>query len=638
MTSGHLPALSPVPFTCVRIGGGFWAPRLETNRTATIPHEYTQCKETGRVDAFGLTWRPGAEPRPHFFWDSDLAKWIEAASYTLATRPDPALDALLDEVVALVVSAQRPDGYLNTYFTAVEPAGRWQDTRDAHELYCAGHLIEAGVAHFLGTGKRTLLDAVCRYADHIAQVFGTGPGQKPGYCGHEEIELALVRLWRATGEDRYLHMAAYFVDERGREPNWFEAERATRGTPGHFEGFMAAMRHRARYNQSHAPVREQAEAVGHSVRAMYLYSAMADLAGILGDPGLRQACERLWSDVTGRKMYITGGVGSSAANEGFTSPYDLPNETAYAETCANVGLVFWAHRMLHLECDARYADVMERALYNGVISGVALDGRRFFYANPLASLGGAHRSDWFGCACCPPNVARLLASLGGYAYSAGPDQIAVHLYLDSEARVRTAGQEIALRQVTDYPWDGRVTIRLSMAAPADLALRLRLPGWCRRPAVRVNGAAADGATRTERGYALIERRWQDGDTVELDLPMPVERVHAHPAVTADAGRVALQRGPIVYCFEGVDNPGVPLARAFLPAEAAYEAQRADGVLGGIVVLRGRGLFEDAADFPPGELYREGPRAPLRTADLVAVPYCVWDNRERGEMQVWMREL
>lgn len=630
-TSG---GLQPVAFTDVRIGGRFWAPRLEVNRTATLPHEYEQCEQTGRVDGFRLQWRPGVEPKPHFFWDSDLAKWIEAASYSLGTHSDPELATLLDRAVALIVSAQQPDGYLNVYFTVVEPEGRWADTRDAHELYCAGHLIEAGVAHFLGTGKRTLLDAVCRYADHIGRVFGRGPGQKPGYCGHEEIELALVRLWRATGEERYLNLARYFVDQRGQTPNWFEVERSSRGTPGHAEGFMGGMKHMPRYNQSHAPVSDQPEAVGHSVRAMYLYSAMADLALALHDNRLREACERLWADVTGRKMYVTGGVGSSAANEGFTSAYDLPNETAYAETCANVGLVFWAHRMLHLDCDRGYADVMERALFNAVVSGVSLDGRRFFYANPLASLGGAQRSDWFGCACCPPNVARLLASLGTYAYSTSEDELAVHLYLESQARVRVAGREVTVRQETDYPWDGRVTVRLEMSSPTAFALRVRVPAWCRRPSVRVNGAAADLGRATERGYARIERMWRDGDVLELDLPMPVERVHAHPAVAADLGRVALQRGPVVYCFESVDHPGLPLHRVFIPGDVDWEASFATGLLGGIVTLRGEGFLESEGAYGVGEIYRA--EAPVRRrVALMAVPYCVWDNRAPGQMQVWM---
>lgn len=619
---------SPVPFRDVRLAGRFWGPRLEVNRQATIPHEYLQCKETGRIDAFGLDWRPGAGPEPHIFWDSDVAKWLEAASYSLAAHPDPELDSLVDGVVALVAGAQQADGYLNVHFTVVEPERRWSNLRDAHELYCAGHMIEAGVAHFAATGKRALLEVVCRYADYIGTVFGRGPGQKRGYPGHEEIELALIRLHRATGEGRYLALAQYFVDERGQRPRYFDLER------GEEDSDPARSERHARYNQSHLPVREQAEAVGHSVRAMYLYCAMADLAGETGDQGLRAALERLWEDVTGRHMYITGGVGSSAANEGFTGDYDLPNPTAYAETCANVGLVFWAHRLAQLECDGRYTDVLERALYNGVISGVSADGRRFFYANPLASDGAAHRQDWFGCACCPPNVARLLASLGQYVYSTSQGEVAVHLYAEGTAELDLQGRRLSLRQETDYPWNGSVALTVGLASPARFGLRLRLPGWCRGATLAVQGRPVEG--EIVRGYARIEREWHDGDRVELDLPMPVERIHAHPDVAADFGATALQRGPVVYCFEAVDNPGVRLRHALLPRGAAFAAALAPEVLGGVVVVEGEAVMV-SPEALEGGLYRT--RAPETVpVRLRGVPYAVWDNRAPGAMRVWLPEI
>jgi len=619
----------PVPFRDVSLEGRFWAPRLRVNREATIPHEYLQCKETGRVDAFRLDWKPGVEPKPHIFWDSDIAKWLEAASYSLATHPDADLDALVDLVVALVASAQQPDGYLNIYFTAVEPERRWSNLRDAHELYCAGHMIEAGVAHFEATGKRALLHVVCRYADYIDSVFGREPGKKRGYPGHEEIELALVKLYRATGEDRYIRLAQYFVDERGQRPRYFDLEHDENADEWQSD-------RRARYSQSHLPVREQDAAVGHSVRAMYLYSAVADLAGETGDADLLAAGRRLWEDVTGRHMYITGGVGSSASNEGFTTDYDLPNPTAYAETCANVGLVFWAHRLVQLDCDGRYTDVLERALYNGVISGVSTNGKKFFYANPLASNGRAHRADWFGCACCPPNVARLLASLGQYVYSVAPGEVAVHLYAEGSGRLVVDGHPVTVRQHTDYPWDGEVALALGLSAPARFALRLRIPDWCRGAAARVNGQEIDVAAATERGYARIAREWRDGDRVELSLPMPVERVYAHPDVAEDFGAAALQRGPLVYCFESVDNPGVPLPHTLLPREGAFTATFDPEVLGGVVVVNGTGAaVEDAS--VEGGLYRTR-RPELRTVALKGVPYSVWDNREPGAMRVWLREV
>jgi hypothetical protein len=629
-------AWRPASLADVVIDDAFWSPRLRVNRERTIPFQFAQCKDTGRIDALRLTWQPGDQPVPHPFWDSDVAKWIEAASYSLATHPDPALDALVDETIALLAGAQQPDGYLNTYFTVVKPEDRWTDLRDAHELYCAGHLIEAGVAHFQATGKRSLLEVVQRYADHIATVFGRAPDQKRGYCGHEEIELALVKLYRATGEDRYLRLAQYFVDERGTQPYYFDQEAEARGKPGYFEGHRShgPLRSAREYNQAHLPVREQTEVVGHAVRAMYLYTAMADLAGETGDPTLRDACRRLWDHLCARRLYLTGGIGSAAQNEGFSRDYDLPNETAYAETCAAIGLVFWAHRMVQLEADGRYADVLEQALYNGVLSGVSLDGTRFFYENPLASPGGVSRKPWFGVACCPPNLARLLASLGQYIYSANQSAVAVHLYVAGSARFTLHGQAITLRQETDYPWDGMVRLIISTSRPVEFTLHLRQPEWCREAMVRVNGETLDLAGRVERGYLRLSRTWAEGDMVELHLAMPVERVYAHPQVRADLGAVALQRGPLVYCLEEVDNSG-PSECLFLAPEAPLVAQRAPDLLGGTVVIRGAGLVLDEQGWD-NRLYRHEPPV-TRPATLTAVPYHTWDNRGSGAMRVWIPE-
>ncbi len=628
----------PVSFADVTIDDQFWAPRLRLNRERTIPFQYRQLRETGRLDALRLDWRPGQEPVPHIFWDSDVAKWIEAASYSLATHPDSALDALVDETIALLASAQQPDGYLNTYFTVVKPGQRWTDLRDAHELYCAGHLIEAGVAHYEATGKRALLDVVCRYADYIDTVFGTAPGQKRGYCGHEEIELALVKLYHATGEERYLRLAQYFVDERGRQPSYFDLEAERRGGPGYFESHLAAgdLRRSRAYNQSHEPVREQDEVVGHAVRAMYLYCAMADLAGETGDDTLLIACKRLWDHLCATRLYITGGIGSSKENEGFTADYDLPNATAYAETCAAIGLVFWAHRMSRLDLDARYIDVLERALYNGVISGVSRDGTRYFYDNPLASEGNAHRQEWFGVACCPPNLARLLASLGQYIYATNGADVAVHLYIQGNVRLTLRGQRVVLRQHTDYPWDGTVTLTVETDHPVTFGLRLRLPGWRRDGALRVNGADFDlsNAAHVNRGYVRIEREWRNGDRVELAFPMPVERLYAHPDVADDAGLVALQRGPLIYCLEEADNP-VPLHRVALPPHTPLVARREDASLGDIVVIGAQACASDEEGWD-GVLYRTTPPSP-KPFDMTAIPYYAWDNRNGGRMRVWLRE-
>ena len=626
----------PVSFADVTIDDQFWAPRLRLNRERTIPFQYKQLRETGRLDALRLDWRQGQEPVPHIFWESDIAKWIEAASYSLATHPDPALDTLVDETIALLASAQQPDGYLNVYFTVVHPGRRWTDLRDAHELYCAGHLIEAGVAHYEATGKRALLDVVRGFADYIDTVFGTAPGQKRGYCGHPEIELALVKLYHATGEDRYLRLAQYFVDERGRQPYYFDLEAGQRGEPGFFEFHLAAgdLRQSRAYNQSHAPVREQDEVVGHAVRATYLYCAMADLAGEMGDETLRAACRRLWDHLTTRRMYITGGIGSAAQNEGFTRDYDLPNETAYAETCAAIGLVFWAHRMTRLERDARYADVLERALYNGVMSGVSHDGTRFFYDNPLASDGGAHRQEWFGVACCPPNLARLLASLGQYIYAHNDAEVVVHLYVQSTGQFRLGDQAVTIRQETDYPWDGKVTLRFELERAAVFALRLRLPGWNRAATLTVNDEAVDVASSVEKGYITIGREWSQTDTVQLDLAMPVERVYANPKVRQDVGCVALQRGPLVYCLEEVDN-AASTRQVVLPRDAAVTASLNAAEFGGLVVVHSDAGFADAQGWD-GALYHTG-GATLTPIRMTAIPYYAWDNRQPGDMCVWIHE-
>jgi DUF1680 family protein len=626
---------APLALTQVAIDDTFWAPRQRINREHSIAHIYRQCLETGRIDAFRqdgsikieYTPRPSGGVSHVMFWDSDVAKWLEAASYSLATHPDPALDQLLDQVIALIAGAQHADGYLNTWFTNVDPQNRWKNLRDWHELYCAGHLIEAAVAHYQATGKRTLLDVLCRYVDYIDSVFGDAPGKLRGYCGHPEIELALVKLAQATGEQRYLELSRYFVEERGRQPHYFDQEAQSRGDDPAL--FWAK---NYEYCQAHLPVREQPQVVGHAVRAVYLYSAMADLAGAYGDASLLETCQHLWQQLTTRRMYVMGGIGTSRHNEGFTSDYDLPNQSAYAETCAAIGLIFWAQRMLQLDLDRRYTDVLELALYNAVISGVALDGETFFYDNPLASNGTHHRQAWFSCPCCPPNLARLLASLGSYVYAQSETEAVVHLYVQGAGQFQLGGQSVTLRQETSYPWDGAVQIQLELEQPTTFGLRLRLPGWCAAPRVAVNGEAVDIST-AEGGYLLIEQTWHSGDRVALDLPMPVERLHAHPAVAADLGQVALQRGPIVYCLEQADH-AVPIQRIVLPQAADLTARFEPDLLGGVVVVGGPGVALDDTGWD-GLLYRSAPSSTQPCA-IQAIPYYAWDHREPGAMSVWVR--
>ncbi|MCD6520145.1 MAG: glycoside hydrolase family 127 protein [Anaerolineae bacterium] len=637
--------LTPVSWKNVRIEGPFWGPRQEVNRAVTLPIEYEQLKKTGRLDAWKLEWKPGQPNPPHHFWDSDVAKWIEAAAYSLATHPDEQLSRRVDEVIDWIAAAQQEDGYLNIHFTVVEPENRWKNLRDMHELYCAGHLIEAAVAYYEATGKRKLLDVLCRYADHIATVFGPGPGQKRGYPGHEEIELALVKLYRVTGKKRYLDLAKFFIDERGRLPHYFDLEARERG-----EDPKAFDLGKYDYNQSHLPVREQTTAEGHAVRAMYLYSGMADVAAETGDRELFRACERLWENVTERRMYITGGVGSSANGERFTYDYDLPNDLAYAETCAAIGLVFWAQRMLQFEGDGRYADVLERALYNGVLSGVSLDGKRFFYANPLEVDPQAYlcrpdlyrpqamaptRQEWFGCACCPPNLARLLASLGGYVYSQGKGELYVHLYVGGSAEIPLDGQVVHLSQETRYPWEGSVRIALRLPSEMRFTLALRIPSWAEKANLWVNGQVVELEPLVQRGYARVKRLWQDGDVVELDLPMPVMRMEAHPAVRDDCGRVALQRGPLVYCFEEVDN-GPYLADLALSREATLRSRYMEDLLGGVVVIEGTARRRVLTGWEH-QLYRPA-WSQMREVPFLAIPYYAWANRDVGEMLVWIREV
>ncbi|RUY61988.1 glycoside hydrolase family 127 protein, partial [Mesorhizobium sp. M7A.F.Ca.CA.001.09.2.1] len=494
----------------------------------------------------------GSTVTTQMFWDSDLGKTIETAAYSLYRRKNPELEKKIDAVIDMYGRLQQEDGYLSSWYQRIQPGKRWTNLRDCHELYCAGHLIEGAVAYYQATGKRKLLDIMCRYADHIASVLGPEPGKKKGYCGHEEIELALVKLARVTGERKYMELARYFIDQRGQQPHYFDEEARARGADPkayHFKTYE--------YSQSHIPVREQNKVVGHAVRAMYLYSGMADIATEYGDDTLRAALDLLWDDLTTKSLYITGGLGPSAHNEGFTSDYDLPNESAYAETCAAVGLVFWASRMLGMGPNARYADMMERALYNGSISGLSLDGSLFFYENPLESRGKHNRWKWHRCPCCPPNIGRMVASIGSYFYSLADDALAVHLYGDSTARFDISGVPVSLTQVSSYPWDGAVDIMLEPRAPVEFTLHLRIPAWSASAGLKINGEAIRLADITSDGYAAIKRTWKKGDNVRLDLEMPIERLYANPQVRQDSGRVALSRGPLIYCVEASDNDSQP---------------------------------------------------------------------------------
>jgi DUF1680 family protein len=622
----------PVSFEDVSIEDAFWAPRLAANRERGLTTVYDQLEKTGRLDVYRLNWSPGSlHPKPHVFWDSDIAKWVEGACYSFSTHPDPGLIAKVEDVIDRVLASQWEDGYINPYFTVIEPDGRWKNLRDKHELYCAGHLIEAAIAHHKATGKTRFLDAMERYAALISQVFGRGKGQIPGYPGHEEIELALIKLYRHTGKRDYLDQARYFIEERGCSPYFFDIEAQQRGEkPGEYWAKTHA------YTQSHAPVRQQHEVVGHAVRAMYLYSAVSDLAFETADVDLVTTLKLLWDDLVSHKIYITGGIGSSSANEGFTTPYDLPNQTAYAETCASIGLIFWAHRMLQLDLDSQYGDVLERVLYNSMLSGVSLGGDQFFYTNPLSSDGRYHRQSSFHCFCCPPNINRFLPTLGSYIYSRRDEEIDIHLYVQSKAKIDLEGDEIIIEQETDYPWDGIVCIRLEMGQPHTLTLKLRQPGWCKGARLYLNGQSIKILENLDNGYITLHREWRPDDQLRLQLLMPVQRTYAHPEVNADIGRVSLMRGPLVYCLEAVDQPVSKVSLLRLRRDGGFDCEFEPDLLGGVISITGTAGLVSLSDWGD-ELYHEKPPA-LQDVPFKAVPYYAWDHRSPGEMQVWIPEV
>jgi DUF1680 family protein len=640
----------------------FWSPYRDLVRTAVVPYQWAvmndevEGAEPSHVIA-NFKIAAGVEKGDFYgfvFQDSDLAKWLETVAYSLASRPDPELEALADQAIDLIAEAQGEDGYLNTYFTIKAPQDRWTNLHEAHELYCAGHFIEAAVAYERATGKRKLLDVMRRYADLIDSKFGTEEGKLRGYCGHPEIELALVRLYEATGEERYLRLSRYFVDERGREPYYFEVEAKKRGGRHILPEFAQFNRS---YLQAHERVREQESAEGHAVRVVYLYSAVAGLARLTGDRALIEACRRIWRNITTRRMYVTGGIGSASFGESFTGDWDLPNETMYTETCASVGMVFFARRMLALEGHRRYADVMELELYNGALSGISLDGKRYFYVNPLEVRPDAcrvnptlkhvkaSRQAWYPCACCPPNIARLIASLDQYVYSVagvaagraagseGPE-VSVHLYVGGEAKLRAGKQEVSITQETAYPYEGTVRLTVRTGGGAAFKLRLRIPGWCETWSCAVDGVPLAGSAG-EDGYLAIDRTWLGETVVELRLDMPVRLLRAHPKVASDAGKVAIARGPLVYCIEEVDN-GSGLHNLSLATKGDFKVSFEPGLLGGTAVVRGRALRRSESDWNEGDLY-----APTEDryeeVELTAIPYALWCNRKPGEMLVWIRQ-
>ena len=628
--------VKPVPFTAVHFNDVFWAPRIEINRTVTIPFAFQKDEETGRVNNFlqaaaALRGEPIKDKKlPGYpFDDTDLYKVIEGASYALSVQPDPKLDAYVDSLIEKIAAAQEPDGYLYPART-IDPANphRWAGTKrwelekvDSHELYNLGHLYEAAVAHYQATGKRSLLDIALKTAELLDRTFG--PGKQSIWPGHQITEMGLAKLYRATGDERYINLAKFMLDVRGPD-----APKSSNHSP--------------QYNQSHKRVVEQTEAVGHAVRATYMYSGMADVAALTGDTSYVNAIDRIWQNVAGRKLYITGGIGATGSGEAFGRDYELPNMTAYNETCAAIGNDYWNHRLFLLHADAKYIDVMERTLYNGLISGVSLDGKSFFYPNPLESAGQHQRSPWFGVACCPGNITRFIASVPGYVYAQQGDKLYVNLFVGSTADIKLDnGRTVKLVQETRYPWDGAVKMTVNPDKSGQFTLNMRIPGWAHNEAapselyrfldkveepvvLKLNGKPVP--LKLENGYVALNRNWKKGDVIELTLPMPVRRVVANELVNADRGRVALQRGPIVYCAEWPDNPGGRVRNLLLPDSAKLSTEFKPDLLNGVTVIKSRafGLSLDAQ----GKVLKA-------EQDFTAIPYYAWANRGRGEMLVWI---
>ncbi len=676
---------SPLDLRKVEVTDAFWRREMELVRKEVIPYQWdalndrvpgadpSWCMRNFRVagrlmadrDRKGAAFVPptysyrGFNAQPEdpehpeedkfygfVFQDTDFSKWIEAVGYSLTQHPDPALEKIADEAIDIVCAAQTPEGYLDTYYIINGMDAIFTNLRDHHELYCLGHLVEGAVAYYQATGKDKLLQAACRFADYVDTLFGPEEGKSKGYPGHEIAEMALVRLYEATGNEKYLKLGKFFVDQRGTEPNYLYEEQFVRARREGWE--LKNPNPDVAYNQAHKPVREQEEAVGHAVRAVYLYSGMVDVARQTGDDALLAACERLWEDITTRKLYVTGGIGGTHFGEAFSYAYDLPNDTAYSETCAAIGLAFFARRMLQIRPDSKYADVMEQAMYNTVLSGMALDGKSFFYVNPLAVVPEACRRDqrlwhvkpvrqkWFGCACCPPNIARTVSSVAAYAYTENADTLFTHLYMSGKVEKDFAGQKLTMEVESGIPWSGHVKVTLHADAPVQGKLAFRIPGWSGNASI----TCGEKLPTYQDGYAYLEGEWHEGDTITMHFPMPVRMLASNPRVRMDVDKVAFMRGPVCFCAEEADN-GPDLHR--LRVDTRYigdqcediEVEKHDMTFGHetvrLKVPAKRLILDDNAP-----LYSDWRAPKEETAKIILIPYYCWANRGEGEMQVWLR--
>ncbi len=624
-TSENKEEIKQVPFTQVHISDSFWQPRIETNRTVSIPSAFKECEKNGRFDNFAIAGKlMEGEHRGDFsFDDTDPYKIIEGASYSLANKYDKNLDNYLDSVITIIAAAQEPDGYLTTCVTnkCTRLSGWWGTKRwekiNSHELYNSGHLYEAAIAHYQATGKRTLLDVAIKNADLVCEVFGPGENQKHVPSGHPIIEMALAKLYKVTGDKKYLDMAKYFIEETGR------------GTDGHKLNA---------YSQDHMPILKQEEIVGHAVRAGYLYSGVADVAALTNDTAYFNALTRIWENMASKKLFITGGIGSRPQGEGFGPNYELNNHTAYCETCASIANVYWNYRMFLATGDSKYTDVLERALYNGVLSGVSLSGDKFFYDNPLESMGEHERQHWFGCACCPGNITRFMASVPYYMYATQAKDVYINLFIQSKAEVNTVDNNITIEQKTGYPWDGNIQMTINPQKEEQFTILVRIPSWitdkpvatdlytytdkAKDYSILVNGEKVKADIKN--GYAAISRNWKAGDCITLDLPMDVRKIRANKNVEDDLGKLAMERGPIVFCLEGQDQEGKTVFNKFIPDTVSVSASFDKDLLNGVMVLKGNAF----------EVDREGN---VKNVTFKAIPYSTWNNRGADQMEVWIPE-
>ena len=624
-----------LPFSDVKITDSFWGRWQRVLIDVTLPTQFDQLVATGRIANFNRS--AGKEEGTFeglWFNDSDAYKYAEACAYALTIRDDPKVRECLNAVIEAVTGAQQSDGYINTFFQLLHPTLKWRNLNMMHEMYCGGHLIEAGVAVFECLGDRRLLDVSIRFADLVMSVFG--PGKRRGYCGHEEIELALIRLSGATGNSKYLEFARWMVEERGHSPSPFEAELQDPESVALWPRTGSLLTKQGRYDgqyaQDHLPIREHTEIVGHAVRAMYLYIAAAELGDDKDDTALEQALLRIWNNLTGRRMYVTAGIGPSSSNEGFTADFDLPNLSAYAETCASCGLVFWGHKMLEMTGDGDFVDVIERALFNGALSGISLSGDHYFYTNPLESRGTHERTPWFTCACCPPNIARLIGSVSNYAYGVSSDAFYVHIPIACEAQATFNGVPVQLKIESDYPWSGKYKLTISPKKPVQFKLLLRIPAWSSE--MEIDLPTAEEPADYEGGYAVFDRTWTEGDTLTIDLCMEPNWVEADPRVKDNLGRAALCNGPLVYALERTDFGCAPqLFSADVEAPVIVQKEK---LLEGVNTLMVEGLSIKEIAFD--ELYSPVGSTEMIESKAKFIPYYAWCNRGPTDMQVWVRQM